>query len=98
MSSSVFLFLYQRYGICRDALLASGESELLGGGGLDADLVWVAANDVSHALLHLGDVWVHLRTLGTDGSIDVDQLVALGGYQFDGLLQDNLAVHTLCLC
>ena len=80
------------YGICRDALLATSESQLLGSGGLDANLIGVAANNVSHGLLHLWNMWIHLGTLRTDGSIDVNQVVALGGNEFNGFLQNNLAV------
>ena len=87
------LFLKQHGGIGRHALFAPGEAQSLGGGGLDADLVGVAAYNAGKALLHGGYVRVHLRAFGTDGSVYIAQAVALGGNEFNGLRQDNLAVH-----
>ena len=90
---SRFLFGDEGHSIGADAFLAAGEAELLSGRGLDGDGVDVAADDACHGLLHVGDVRIHLGTLGTDGGIDVNELVALGGYELDGLPEDDLTVH-----
>ena len=70
---------------------------MLGGGGLDADVVWVSIYDVGKTLLHGKDMRIHLGPFGTDGSVEVDEAVAFGGYQLDCLLKDNLAVHAVSL-
>ena len=41
---------------------------------------------------------IHLRSLGTDGGIDVHKAVAFGGDEVDGLAQDNFTVHAVGLC
>ena len=40
---------------------------------------------------------IHLWTLGADGGIDIAQAVALGGYQADGVAEDDFAVHAVGL-
>lgn len=74
-------------GVGGDAFFATGEAEAFGGGGLDADVVRVGADDAGETLLHLGYVGVHLGALGADGGVEVDEAVALGGYQCDGFLE-----------
>lgn len=85
--------LHQADSIGRDALLATREAELLGGGGLDAHLVRIASHDIGEARLHGGNVRVELRALGAYGGVDVDELVALGGDKRHYLFEDDLAVH-----
>ena len=89
--------LNEHDGVGGDAFFATGEAEAFGGGGLDADVVRVGADDVGEALLHLWDMGVQLRALGTDGGVEVDEAVALLGYQADGLAEDDLAVDTIGL-
>ena len=91
------LFLYQADGVGGDAFLAACEAEFLGSGGLDGDIILIAAADLGHTSLHGGDVGIHLGTLGTDGGIDVHQMIALCGNQGDGVAEDDLAVHTIGL-
>ncbi len=92
------LFLDECNGICGDALLASSKAQLFGCCSLDADGIYITADDVRHALLHLWDVWVHLGALSTDGGIDIHQLVTFGSYQLNRFLKDNLTIHSVGLC
>ena len=89
------VLLNQHYGVGRDTFFAAGKAQFLGSGGLDRDIILVAANDLSHASLHIRNVWIHFGALGTDGGIDVNQLVALCGYQLYGFLQYHLTVHAV---
>ena len=92
------LFLDECNGICGDALLTSGKAQLLGSRGFDTDSISVTADDFCHALLHLWDVWVHLRAFGTDGRIDIHQMITFRSYQLDSLLEDDFAIHPVGLC
>ena len=71
-----------------DSLLAAGESEMLGGGGLDGDGVDVGADNLGDALAHGVDVRHQLRCLGADCDIDVGGLPAGIGEQGDDAFQD----------
>ena len=89
------LLLDEYDGIGGDTLLATREAQFLRGRGLDGDIIDITAADGCHTLLHLGDMGIHLRTLSTDGGVDIHQMITLGGYQFYGLLQDDLTVHAV---
>lgn len=93
----MFLALpFQQYhSVCADSLLASCEAELFGGGGFDGDVIDVDAHDIGEGLLHLGDVWVELGTLCTDGSIDVANGIAFGCYEVDGFAEKYLGIDVL---
>ena len=94
----VFLLLFDEDdGVGGDAFLAAREAKALGGSGLDGYIVDIAADNAGHRLLHLRDMGIHLRTLGTDGGVDVDQMIAFGGNKVDGLAEENLAVDAVGL-
>jgi hypothetical protein len=71
--------LNKNHGISRNALLAAYKTKVLGGSGLDADVVGGGAYNLCQALLHQRYVGIHLRPLGADGGIEVDEAIAFGG-------------------
>ena len=87
--------LNQANGIRRHAFLTTREAKLLSRGGLDADTIHVNPHHLSQRLLHLWNVRVQFRSLGTYSAVDVAHMIPLSGNQFDGLTQQNLAVYAL---
>ena len=85
----------QYYSVCADALLASCEAELLGGGGFDGDVVDVDVHYLGERLFHFGYARIHLGTFGADGGIDVAYGVAFGCYDVDGFAKQYLGVDVL---
>ena len=69
------------------------EAEALGGSGLDADLIGLAADDLGHHALHLRYMGIELGLLSTDGGIYVSKGETIGRNEIDGFLQYDLAVH-----
>ena len=93
----IYGLLDEHDGVCAYALLPPGETEFLGGGGLDGDVVRTDAHDLRHTLLHGRDVRVEFGLLGADSGIDVPHPVAFRGNERDHLLQDDFAIHVECV-
>ena len=65
------------YGVSRNSLFATCETEAFGGGGFDGNLTSGNAHHFGHCLLHLRNMRIEFRTLGADGGIDVADFVAV---------------------
>lgn len=82
-------------GIGRNAFHAPGKSQSFGGGGFDADGIDIDVHEGSKNALHGGNVGIDLRSLGTNGAVDVADVVALSGNEVGGAAKKNLAVDAL---
>ena len=97
-TAGLFLIFLDEYdGVGGDTLLSSCETQFLCGCRLDGDIVLIAAADLSHTSLHGWDVGIHLRTLGTDGGVDIHQMIPFRRNKFNGLAKDNLTVNAIGL-
>lgn len=86
---------YQTDGICANAFLSSDETEVLGGGGFDADEIWIYIHHLGEGGLHGWYVGIEFRTLCTDGGIDIAYAVVFGCDKLDGASKEDLAVDVL---
>lgn len=97
--SSILLYFLDEYrGISRDSLHSSGKAQFLCGRCLDGNIFLIRIHHLGKTGLHRRHMRIELRTLSTDGCIDIAQHIPLGGYQIDGFLQQNLGIHIQRLC
>ena len=89
----ILFFIYQHRGIGADALFTTSEAQVLGGGGLDGDVVLVGVHHLCKALFHGWYMGIDFRALGTDGGIDIAKLVAAALNQVHGAVEYKLAIH-----
>ena len=89
------LLLDQHGGIGTDALLPTGEAQLLGGGGLDGDVVGISTHHFGQDRFHLRDMGIQLGMLRTDRGVDIAQLITRLTNQGHRLTQEDLAVDVL---
>lgn len=80
------------------ALLTAGETEMLGGGGLDAHGIGVDSHQRGQDLLHGRYVGVEPWALGTDRTVDVAHAPSIGGDDCNRLPKEYLAVDPLKFC
>jgi hypothetical protein len=70
--------MQQRHRFTGDAFTAAGETELLGSGGFDVDLIHMAAEVFGDKDTHLRNMRQHFRRLSNDGDIHVSEGIAFG--------------------